>query len=305
MKFRLFVLTMLSALPCVADPASAILAPAPRVDMIHDIVMGKGGDKVLHAEIIRPHVMPANPIPAVIFIHGGGWFEGSQKKVSGVLATRGYLVASIEYRLSGEAPWPAQIEDCKLGVRWLRANAAKYHVDPDRIACWGHSAGGHLAACVGTMDSPALEGTGGYPGVSSKVDAVIDSSGPTDFTKGNFGLGSATIDKDGLASDESMEEKLFGVSFAKNPAIYREASPITWVHAGDPPFLILHGENDAVVSPTNATDFAAALKKAGVPVQLVLIKNGVPKGHAIAGGTPDVETIWNDMSAFLDRYLKK
>src|SRR6202012_4574115 len=100
----------------------------------------------------------------------------------------GYFLASIEYRLRPKYKWPAQIEDCKLAVRWLRANAAKYHIDPDRIGCWGHSAGGHLVACMGTMDDPKLEGTGGYPGVSSKVQAVADFDGVEDFTAYGSGL---------------------------------------------------------------------------------------------------------------------
>jgi acetyl esterase/lipase len=100
----------------------------------------------------------------VIVIHGGGWSKGTYKDHVGInLAMKGYFVANVEYRLSGEAKWPAQIEDCKMAVRWLRANAAKYNIDPNHIGCMGSSAGGHLAACLGTMgDDKKFEGNGGY-----------------------------------------------------------------------------------------------------------------------------------------------
>src|SRR5579871_3431475 len=151
----------------------------PGVELLHDVEIGRGGGRVLHAEIARPINPPPGPMPAIIAVHGGGWAGGTHEFNQAMfLATQGYFTASIEYRLSGEARWPAQIEDCKLGVRWLRANAAKYHIDPERIGCWGGSAGGHLVACLGVMDDPRFEGRGGYPGVSSKVAAVVNFYGP-------------------------------------------------------------------------------------------------------------------------------
>ena len=117
--------------------------------MLRDVVFGKGGDRDLHAEIAYPK-NATGPLPAVIYIHGGGWVGGSYKQAPILeLAKAGYFAASIEYRLSNVAKWPAQIQDCKLGVRWLRTNAAKYNVDPNRIGAWGASAGGHLGCLPG------------------------------------------------------------------------------------------------------------------------------------------------------------
>jgi acetyl esterase/lipase len=305
MKILSIILTLVLLLQSWSRAQTVTPTPPVAIDFIHGIEIGRGGDKILHAELARPHELSATPTPAIIYVHGGGWSAGSETKFPTPLVRQGFITASIEYRLSGEAKWPAQIEDCKLGVRWLRANAAKYGVDPNRIGCWGVSAGGHLVACLGTMDSPALEGKGGYPGVSSKVQAVIDQSGPTDFTAGNFGTGSTTIDEAGLAHDVSLEEELLGATFAKNPNVYRQASPITWVHAGDPPFLIIHGENDKIVAPQQATTFASALEKAGVPVELLMVKNGTPKGHATLGGQPDPEGQLNAIVAFLRRHLAR
>ena len=157
-----------------ANPAPAYPPPPEGIVVLHDVVTGKGGTQDLHAEIAYPR-NAATPLAAVIYIHGGGWIGGSQRQSPiPELAKAGYFAASIEYRLSNAAKWPAQIQDCKLGVRWLRANATKYHVDPDRIGVWGASAGGHLVACLGTMaDVKEYEGDGGYPGVSSAVQAVV------------------------------------------------------------------------------------------------------------------------------------
>jgi acetyl esterase/lipase len=291
--------------PCLAQPKPAPREqPTPPGFTSSVVEIGHGGGRVLHAKIAAPTKTPDAPMPAVVIIHGGGWAAGSYLSIPYPFVPKRYFIASIEYRLSHEAPWPAQIEDCKLGVRWLRANAAKYHVDPNRIACLGGSAGGHLVACMGTIDSPDLEGDGGYPGVSSKVQAVVDMSGPTDFTQGNFGLGGANIDAKSLARDVGLETAFLGGTQAQKPEVWKQASPITWVRAGDPPFFILQSETDTIVSPRQATTFADALKKAGVPVQLVMIKNAPPKGHSRAGGVPDEATQNDEIHQFLDRYLK-
>jgi acetyl esterase/lipase len=124
------------------------------LEVIKDIEFGKIKDLALHAEIIRPKGPFKSPLPAIIWIHGGGWrghHRGNIPKRAAV-ALRGYCVVSIQYRVIEEGIWPAQIEDCKLAVRWLRAHAQKYHIHPDYIGAWGSSAGGHLAACLGTMD---------------------------------------------------------------------------------------------------------------------------------------------------------
>jgi acetyl esterase/lipase len=312
-KIRLALLPLLFSTMAMAqtpapEPESeateAPLQKAPPGIQLSEVEIGHGGNRILHAVIAQPTAPSAKPMPAIILIHGGGWRVGTYRNIPFARVSQGYVMASIEYRLSPEAKWPAQIEDCKLGVRWLRANAAKYNVDPNRIGCMGGSAGGHLVACLGTMDAPELEGNGGYPGVSSKVQAVVDQSGPTDFTEKNFGKDDPSITAAGLAHDQQLAELLLGAPFASNPAVWKQASPITWVKPGDPPFFILQSETDTIVSPEQATTFAAALKKAGVPVELVMIKGAPPKGHSINGGQPDMATWIKEIDAFFDKYLK-
>jgi len=266
--------------------------------MLHDVVIGKGGDRDLHAEIAYPKDATA-PLPAVIYIHGGGWVGGSNKHAPILqIAQAGYFAASIEYRLSDVAKWPAQIQDCKLGVRWLRANATTYNVDPNRIGAWGDSAGGHLITCLGTMaDIKEYEGDGGYPGVSSAVQAVVDFYGPTDFITPNIYTPEAL----------RLTQGLFGVPRDQNPDLWKSGSPVFYVKAGDPPMFLVHGDSDMLVPLAQSTVFDAALTKAGVPHQLLIVKNA---GHGFRpkpGTTidPSNADINKAVFAFFDKYFKK
>jgi len=264
---------------------------------LHDVVIGKGGTSDLHAEIAYPKDA-TGPFPAIIYIHGGGWIGGSQKHAPILkIAQAGYFAASIEYRLSNVAKWPAQIQDCKLGVRWLRANAAQYHVDPNRIGVWGDSAGGHLVACLGTMaDVKAFEGDGGYPGVSSAVQAVVDFYGPTDFITANMDSSKAV----------HVVEELFGVPRDQNPDLWKSGSPIAYVKASDPPMLIIHGDSDSTVPLQQSIVFDAALTKAGVPHQFIIVKNADHGFRPLPGTTiyPSGAEIFKTAFAFFDKYLK-
>jgi acetyl esterase/lipase len=275
------------------------------VEVIHDVEIGAGGGRTLHAEIARPKNPPKTPMPAVLWIHGGGWRGGSHKGNRALpLAAQGYFTASIEYRLSGEATWPAQIEDCKLGVRWLRANAAKYHVNPDRIGCWGSSAGGHLAAFLGVSgDKTGFDGQGGHPGVSSRVQAVVDFCGPADMTEGSLGIQNATGERESPAV-----LGLAGAPFKEKPAVWKQLSPIIHVTPDDAPILIVHGDKDTTVPIVHSERFEAALKKAGVPVEFLRVKGGghgmaAPKGEPPA--EPDSNAINAAVLAFFDKHLKK
>jgi acetyl esterase/lipase len=246
---------------------------------------------VLHADLAWPKDPPPTPLPAVLWIHGGGWVGGSHKPNRAIfLSTHGYFTASVEYRIGRDKRWPAEIEDCKLAVRWLRANAAKYHVDPNCIGCWGASAGGHLVACLGTMDEPRFEGHGGWAGVSSRVQAVVDCCGPADFSydKKSYGF--------------------MGPSYAQNPALYEDASPIHHVRRGDPPFLVVQGEKDEKVDFQHSVRLVAALKKAGVPVEFLPLKEGVHSLGTVAGKPPTKEqndALEAQVLAFFDKQLKK
>ena len=287
--------------PAPTTNTAPIYPPTPPgIVYLHTVVIGKGGDTDLHADIAYPENVTA-PLPAVIYIHGGGWAFGSYQALPPPpilhLAQTGYFAASIEYRFSKAAKWPAQIQDCKLGVRWLRANAAQYHVDPNRIGVWGESAGGHLVACLGTMaDVKEYEGDGGYPGVSSAVQAVVDFFGPTDLTdpalNNPFLLG--------------LENGLLGVPFEKNPALWKSASPLFYVKAGDPPMFIAHGDADVMVPIEHSILLDQALTKAGVPHQFLIVKNA---GHGFGhkpGITidPSRADINKAVDAFLAQYLK-
>jgi len=287
------------------NPNAAPLIVPPDVVVTENVEMGKGGDNVLHADVYQPKAPSSPALPAVIFIHGGGWDTGSYKggSTKPYLAQHGYVAVSIEYRLSKVAPWPAQIEDCKMAVRWLRSNAAKYGVDPNHIGAWGGSAGGHLAACLGTMgDQPQFEGNGGYPGVSSNVQAVVDGSGPVDFTTGSEGLKGSTP-----TQDSYMLIKLFGGSFADKSDIYKQGSPIAYVKAGDPPFLVTHGDQDHSVPIAQAQKMVAALKAANVPVEFIIVHNADHGGKSAPGfppPTPNADEVNQQALAFLDKYLK-
>jgi len=291
--FLIAALLMTSRLPA-QTPAPA---PTGEIVVLHDVVIGKGGGRDLHAEIAYPK-NATTPMPAVIYIHGGGWIGGSHKNspIQG-LARAGFFAASIEYRLSNEAKWPAQIEDCKLGVRWLRANAAKYRVDPNRIGVMGESAGGHLVTCLGTMaDEKEFEGDGGWPGVSSAVQAVADYYGPTDFIDPGHYTPQAI----------NLTEKLFGVPHAQNPDLWKSGSPLAYVKAGDPPMLLVHGDSDGLVPLAQSTVFDAALTKVGVPHQFVIVKNADHGFKPLPGTTidPDRDEINRITVDFLSKYLK-
>jgi acetyl esterase/lipase len=220
-----------------------------------------------------------HPLPLIIWIHGGAWLEGSKDEYAPLeyLAER-YAVASINYRLSQHAIFPAQIEDCKAAVRWLRANAQKYNLDPQRFAAWGASAGGHLAAMLGVTGDVTDFEIGENLGVSSRVQAVVDYFGPTDFLQMDT---HRTLD--GVPHDEahSPESLLVGGWIRENPGRVARANPLTYVTARAAPFLIVHGDHDPLVPHHQSELLEAALQKAGVPVTFYTVQGG---GH---GGFTD------------------
>lgn len=235
----------------------------------------------------------SRPVPLVCFIHGGGWRNGQKSSSTAMpLITRGYAVAAIGYRLSDAAQFPAQIEDCKAAIRWLRANAAKHGIDPARIGVWGPSAGGHLSALLGTSgDVRELEGALGTTGVSSRVQAVCDFYGPADFLLGDVG-GRA----DNPAGPVAL---LLGGPAPQMKERARQASPVTWVSADDPPFLIFQGGRDRTVPPAQSEALAQRLKQAGVEVELVIFPEAEHGGPAFSSA----DTI-DKIAAFFDRHLK-
>lgn len=202
------------------------------------------------------------PLPLVIWVHGGGWQNGSKDQCLPLrlgFTGLGYAVASLNYRLSGHAIFPAQIEDCQAAVRWLRDHAKDYGLDPDRFAAWGSSAGGHLVALLGTAGDSAEFAPTPRPKTSARVQAVCDFYGPTDLLKFAVTPGYGVH-----AKPDSPESKLLGGPVLDLPAQAKRANPLTYVGADDPPFFILHGSADPVVPPQQSALLHAALQAAGI-----------------------------------------
>ncbi len=208
-----------------------------------------------------------NP-PLILFIHGGGWKKGSRNNCKLAWAAKyGYAIASIEYRLSSEALFPAQIHDCKGALRWLRAHAEDYGYDAEKVVVAGTSAGGHLAALMGTSGNVAeLEGaTSGNAEQSSRVQGIIDYYGPSDFVLRSKSHPAKTEVPDGSVY------KLLGGKASENLPAARTASPITHVSEDDPPLLMLHGAKDTTVLLEQSEVLRDAYAKLGLEVNLVVI----------------------------------
>ncbi len=247
------------AQPILSNPRSAEITNAA---VQRDLVYKRVNGTVLTLNLYRPEEV-SGPLPVIVWIHGGGWRRGRKEQCPAVaLVQDGFAVASIDYRLSSAAPFPAQIEDCKAAVRWLRANASTYHLDADQIGAWGMSAGGHLAALLGTSGGvPELEGDGDNMQYSSRVQAVCDVAGPADLPA-MPNLGAKRI---------AAIEGLLGGPLEKNKVKAIAASPIHYVSKDDPPFLIVHGERDRVVPVEQSQHFYEALQNAGVNATLKIL----------------------------------
>ncbi|MFC1966339.1 alpha/beta hydrolase fold domain-containing protein [Chloroflexota bacterium] len=243
-----------------------VVIPNTTVEVTKDVEYGRASDIPLLLDIHTPGTPIATPMPAIIFIHGGGWDSGDKSEKPCVikfshLATHGFFVASINYRLSGEAPFPAAVEDSKCAIRWLRANADKYNVDPQRIGVAGYSAGGHLAMMVGLVDETAgLEGNGGWGEFSSRVQAVCSYYGPSDFVSTYYEKGS-----------RPSNIKFLGGTMEEKPEIYKTASPINYVTKDDPPLLLVHGELDETVSYNQSEEMYQAYQRAGLEAELIKV----------------------------------
>jgi acetyl esterase/lipase len=229
--------------------------------LVRDVPYGEAGGEPLLLDLLAPDPLPSSALPAVVWIHGGGWESGDKHvdltdSLGPVLVRNGFVSLSINYRLSHRARFPAQIHDAKAAIRWLRANAGNLGIDPGRIGAWGHSAGGHLAALLGTTgDLPELEGDSGSPGHSSRVQAVVAVSPPTDFLAIPPGWPHA--------EPRRATSKLVGGPLEERPELVRLANPIAHLRPGTPPFLIVHGEDDEVVPVLQAERLQEALAAAG------------------------------------------
>lgn len=263
-----FALTF--ALASLAGPSDSTAQdkakqPTPPAGVTYeaDVEYGTGGNSPLFLDIARP-ANATGKSPCIVVIHGGGWRGGNRKLHTDIifnLAKQGYVAATVQYRLVPTARFPAQIEDVKCAVRFLRANAEKYQLDPKRIGATGFSAGAHLAMLLGTMGpKDGLEGSGGSPDQASQVQAVVAFFGPTDLSAGDF-----------PAIVVGMINDLVDGTPEEHPERRKRASPITYVDAGDAPTLIFQGTKDPLVPHTQAVIMADALTKAGVPGRVELL----------------------------------
>jgi acetyl esterase/lipase len=236
---------------------------------IRDIAYVPHGGHSQTLDLYIPDVL-AKAQPVMVWIHGGGWFSGDKSAPPGMgLLQRGFVVASINYRLSTEAVFPAQIFDCKAAIRFLRANAKQYGIDSARIGVWGDSAGGQLATLLGTTNGRAdYEGTEGILRVSSDVQAVCDWFGPSDFSQAG----------DVTPQSAAALKQLFGGVGTGVVSMARFASPALQISARQvlPPFLIMHGDEDRLVPEHQSRLLYQKLKSAGATAQLVILAHG---GH--------------------------
>ncbi len=232
--------------------------------------------------------------PLVVFVHGGGWRRGTKDRPREAirLLNHGYTVASISYRLSGVAKFPAQIIDCKAAIRWLRANADQFNYDPGRIGVWGASAGGHLVAMLGTSGNHTDWDVGENLEYSSKVQAVVNWFGPTDFMRMNDIPGKI----DHFAAD-SPESLLIGGPIQEHPEKVKAANPITYIDDEVPPMLIMHGEDDDLVLPNQSILLYEALVEVGHTPELLLLGG---QGH----GGSSWHLYFPYVRAFFDKTLK-
>jgi acetyl esterase/lipase len=235
------------------------------------------------------------PRPLVAWVHGGGWNSGGRAYCPAKpLVSLGYAVASIDYRLTNEAIYPAQVEDCKAAIRWLRAHAGEYGLDPQHIGAWGESAGGHLVALLGTTGDIRDFDVGENLDQSGAVQCVIDWYGPADFLHWGGEHPDLRLDE-----PSTSVAKLLGGTVMTHADLAREASPVHFVNARSAPFLIMHGDADKTVPQQQSEELNAALKQAGVATQLIVLPGA---GH----GGPAFRTAENIavMAGFLDRYLQ-
>ena len=267
----LFFVAAISVLAQRRGAAEAMKVPEG-VTVYRDLAYVTDGHERQKLDLYVPET--GENLPLIIWIHGGAWRGGDKTHYMPIEYLKaGYAGASLNYRLSQHAIFPAQIEDVKAAVRWLRANAETYRLDPNRFAAWGSSAGGHLVAMLGTAGDVKEFEVGKNLEVSSRVQAVVDYFGPTDFLQMD-----AHRLPDGLVHDapDSPESQLVGEPIQEHQDRVARANPVTYVSKDAPPFLIVHGDKDPLVPYQQSVLLNDALKKAGVPVTFYKVEGG---GH--------------------------
>jgi acetyl esterase/lipase len=280
-----------------ADTTPAITAPVTSEPQIFkDLCYVPGGDSRTQSLDLYLPPIQGHRVPLVVYIHGGGWAAGDKAQSPwDVLEKTGYACASINYRLTDVATFPAQIFDCKAAIRWLRAHANQYNFDPNKIGVWGISAGGHLAALLGTSDGvKELEGDEGNLETSSNVQAVCDWCGPANLLKFTSQAGPhQRLDAD---DPQGVLAKFLGGLPKDRSRVAQMADPCAYVTANDPPFLIMHGDADDIVPIGQSRELYAALQNAHVDSKMITVSGA---GHEFFSADA-VQQVVN----FFDKHLK-
>jgi acetyl esterase/lipase len=279
-NFALILVCLLSSFSYAQDKPTA-----------KDITYAETGTTKLLLDIYMP-AGKRDPY-LIVWVHGGAWRSGSKESPPLGLVSKGYALASVNYRLSGEAPFPALIHDIKAAIRFLRGNAKQYGYRADKIVIWGSSAGGHLAALVGTTNGDkALEGDlGNFKNESSDVQLILDYYGPTNFLTI---LGQST--PHGISVRAPALALLLGKPLEQAPVLAKQASPVYQVDPSDPPLLIVHGDQDNQVPVNQSLELMAAYKKLSLPVEIEFVPG--------AGHTDNVY-YQKEMQAVAEKFLEK
>lgn len=298
-SFRVRFRSLLIAIPlCVVAALAWSTIAAADVVVEEAVTYGRVGDVELKLDVAYPRD-GSGPFPGILFVHGGAWAGGERTAYRGLIeraARNGYVAAQISYRVTGynaatktggEVPFPAQLEDCKCAVRWMRSVSDRYHIDPNRIGITGGSAGGHLSLMVGLVGEDAgLEGTGGHPEYSSRVQCVVNYCGPTDLVH----------EYEQVEVVQPFLAALCGGTPDTAAEAYRVASPISYLSSDDPPILTLHGDQDNLVPVAQARLLDEKMKAAGLQHELLVLEG---QGHAIKSAQADA-AFWR----FFDTHLK-
>ncbi len=276
---------------------TVINAPKPaNVRIYPDLAYLQGGSPRQKLDIYLPSPVPADPLPLIVYLHGGGWKKGSKadgRRFAFRMVAQGYAVACVGYRLSDEELFPAQLEDCKAAVRWLRDNAPRYRIDPEHVGVMGVSAGGFLAVMMGVTRSTQLFDVGEHLGQASGVQGVCDFFGPTDLVQ--------LHEYSSQARTPQAEEivKLLGGDPHIQKIQARKSNPLTYLDGVAPPFLLVQGANDTVIPPAQSRQLYEALKKQAIPVHLHLVNDAGHTGPAFVA--PDINAL---VDTFFIRTLK-
>jgi acetyl esterase/lipase len=294
MQKTIFVLAVWIALavhPLRAQQISPATPAAGAPGPVHsEIVYGVVGGERLLLDVFEPANNAGQPRPAVVLVHGGGWTsfdKSTMRPLAKFLALAGFVAVPVDYRLFHDDATrrPAQLDDVQRAVRWVRANSAKYNVDPQHIGAYGHSAGAQIAALLGMLETRD-NSDAALAKYSSKVQAVVEASGPADFTV------------HGSDDDAKFLASFFGADFGTRPEVWRDASPVFHAAKSNAPILIIHGTHDEMVPFRQAEELNAALTKAGATVKFLPLDSdhmfGAPGPH---------RQLALETQAFFDRYL--